>query len=156
MPRAPVRTPNAAQQNNGVHRSTPTKPNKNDRVHDRDYIDHVLALSSDHSKAIHRLGDESAFAPGGFEIAALAAGGAVAAAEAVLRGEVANAYALSRPPGHHAERGVGGGCAAICEGCIVRVWAPCWARGKKRFQCTNRVCRRRAHESTARCSSSLL
>ncbi|MGB3148756.1 MAG: class II histone deacetylase, partial [Paracoccaceae bacterium] len=42
------------------------------------------------------------FGPGGYEIAALSAGLAKAALAAVLRGELANAYALTRPPGHHA------------------------------------------------------
>jgi acetoin utilization deacetylase AcuC-like enzyme len=39
----------------------------------------------------------------GDEIAALAAGGTIVAADAVLDGAVDNAYALVRPPGHHAE-----------------------------------------------------
>ena len=43
------------------------------------------------------------------EVARLAAGGLLAAVEAVLAGEVANAFAAVRPPGHHAEpeRGMG-------------------------------------------------
>jgi len=45
---------------------------------------------------------ESPFGQGGFDIAMLAAGGAIAAARAVMNGEVRNAYALIRPPGHHA------------------------------------------------------
>ncbi|GGI09371.1 class II histone deacetylase [Egicoccus halophilus] len=51
----------------------------------------------------------SPFGHGGFEIAALAAGGAIVAAEAVMSGQVTNAYALIRPPGHHAtpETGMG-------------------------------------------------
>jgi acetoin utilization deacetylase AcuC-like enzyme len=40
--------------------------------------------------------------PGSWDAARLAAGGAVAAVEAVVRGQVANAFALGRPPGHHA------------------------------------------------------
>ena len=39
----------------------------------------------------------------GDEIAVLAAGGTIVAADAVLDGTVDNAYALVRPPGHHAE-----------------------------------------------------
>jgi len=42
------------------------------------------------------------FAAGGFEIAALSAGLSLAAVEAVAKGDLDNAYALSRPPGHHA------------------------------------------------------
>ncbi|MCP9815588.1 histone deacetylase [Synechococcus sp. GreenBA-s] len=43
------------------------------------------------------------------EVARLAAGGLLAAVEAVQAGEVANAFAAVRPPGHHAEpeRGMG-------------------------------------------------
>jgi acetoin utilization deacetylase AcuC-like enzyme len=46
---------------------------------------------------------------GSYEIAALSAGGAIAAVEAVASGKCDNAYALIRPPGHHAEadRGMG-------------------------------------------------
>lgn len=41
---------------------------------------------------------------GSFEAALYAAGGAIEAVDAVMRGDVANAYALLRPPGHHAMR----------------------------------------------------
>ena len=43
------------------------------------------------------------------DVARLAAGGALAAVDAVLEGRVANAFAALRPPGHHAkaERGMG-------------------------------------------------
>jgi acetoin utilization deacetylase AcuC-like enzyme len=46
---------------------------------------------------------------GSFEAAMYAAGGAINAADAVLCGDVRNAYALLRPPGHHAmsNRGMG-------------------------------------------------
>ena len=47
------------------------------------------------------LGRRTPFAQGGFDIAALSAGLSVAAVAAVLEGDHANAYALSRPPGHH-------------------------------------------------------
>jgi acetoin utilization deacetylase AcuC-like enzyme len=53
-------------------------------------------MSGDDSKGIHRVGDESAFMPGGFQIAALAAGGAITATDAVLQGALTNAYVLSR------------------------------------------------------------
>jgi acetoin utilization deacetylase AcuC-like enzyme len=39
---------------------------------------------------------------GSYEIALLSTGGVIQAMEAVLRGDVDNAYALVRPPGHHA------------------------------------------------------
>ncbi|MEJ2859173.1 MULTISPECIES: class II histone deacetylase [unclassified Saccharothrix] len=51
----------------------------------------------------------SPFGPGGLDIARLAAGGVVRAVEAVVDGDVDNAYALVRPPGHHALADVGMG-----------------------------------------------
>jgi acetoin utilization deacetylase AcuC-like enzyme len=71
------------------------------RFHDRDYIARIKKLSAE------RGGDASYLTPfgrGSFEIAQLAAGGTMAAVDAVLAGQVSNAYALVRPPGHHAER----------------------------------------------------
>jgi hypothetical protein len=60
------------------------------------YVEMVEAMSEDYTKNIHRVGDESAFMPGGFQVAALAAGGAITATEAVLEGSVKNAYVLCR------------------------------------------------------------
>ncbi|WP_331766411.1 class II histone deacetylase [Embleya sp. NBC_00896] len=78
------------------------------RVHDRAHLDRVKAQS-----LLPKGGDAgdglSPFGQGGYEIAALAAGGAVEAVDAVLAGRVDNAYALVRPPGHHAEPGRGMG-----------------------------------------------
>ncbi|PRX37550.1 Acetoin utilization deacetylase AcuC [Meinhardsimonia xiamenensis] len=42
--------------------------------------------------------------PGSWEPALRAVGGCIAAVDAVLAGEVANAFVAMRPPGHHAER----------------------------------------------------
>ncbi len=39
-----------------------------------------------------------------FEIAKLAAGGALTLADALMKGEIENGFALLRPPGHHAEQ----------------------------------------------------
>jgi len=48
------------------------------------------------------MGDETYVAPRSFDAALLAAGALVVGVEAVCRREVKNAFALVRPPGHHA------------------------------------------------------
>lgn len=68
------------------------------RVHTAAYLDAFKALSDDKGG---ELGRAAPFAKGGYEIAALSAGLAKAAVEAVMTGDLQNAYALSRPPGHH-------------------------------------------------------
>jgi len=47
------------------------------------------------------LGLRAPFGPDGYDLAALSAGLAIGAVESVLSGQFDNAYALSRPPGHH-------------------------------------------------------
>ena len=69
-----------------------------ERVHPARYLDEFKALSD---AGGGELGRRTPFGPGGYEVAALSAGLAKAALAAVLQGEVDNAYALSRPPGHH-------------------------------------------------------
>ncbi|MDC6641623.1 class II histone deacetylase, partial [Leclercia adecarboxylata] len=54
-------------------------------------------------------GDCAPFMPGSWSAARQSAGLAIAAVEAVALGEVSNAYALCRPPGHHAEADQGRG-----------------------------------------------
>ncbi|MEL6958523.1 MAG: class II histone deacetylase [Pseudomonadota bacterium] len=68
------------------------------RVHPASYLDAFKALSD---AGGGEMGRRTPFGPGGYEMAALSAGLSVAALEAVLRGKLNNAYALSRPPGHH-------------------------------------------------------
>lgn len=68
------------------------------RVHPGAYVDEFKRLSD---AGGGELGLRTPFGPGGYEIAALSAGLVKAALEAVLRGDLRNAYALSRPPGHH-------------------------------------------------------
>jgi acetoin utilization deacetylase AcuC-like enzyme len=69
------------------------------RFHTREHLERVKTLSAGEG------GDAGAFSPmgkGSYEIATLSAGGVISAVDAVLNGEVDNAYALVRPPGHHA------------------------------------------------------
>ena len=68
------------------------------RVHPARYLDEFKALSDSGGG---ELGRRTPFGPGGYEIAAQSAGLAKAALRTVLTGDLKNAYALSRPPGHH-------------------------------------------------------
>jgi acetoin utilization deacetylase AcuC-like enzyme len=70
------------------------------RLHTRSYLDHLKALSDGGGG---EAGEATPIGPGSYEIAVRAAGGAIASVEAVVSGAVDNAYALVRPPGHHAE-----------------------------------------------------
>jgi acetoin utilization deacetylase AcuC-like enzyme len=74
--------------------------------HTERYIDTVRRLSAAHGGPI---GDSASIGTGSYEIALLAAGGCIEAADAVLAGRLKNAYALVRPPGHHAEADQGRG-----------------------------------------------
>jgi len=68
------------------------------RVHTPGYLQRFKALSD---AGGGELGPHAPIGPGSYEIAKLSAGLAMAAVDAVLAGEVDNAYSLSRPPGHH-------------------------------------------------------
>ncbi|MGI3168652.1 class II histone deacetylase [Pseudooceanicola sp. C21-150M6] len=69
-----------------------------ERVHPASYLDAFKEMSD---AGGGELGLRTPFAKGGYEIACLSAGLAVQAVADVMAGEVQNAYALSRPPGHH-------------------------------------------------------
>jgi acetoin utilization deacetylase AcuC-like enzyme len=84
----------------------PATPEEVCRLHERDYVERIRALSAE------RGGDAgfgTMFGPGGYDIALLSAGGCIGAVDAVLAGDVGAAYALVRPPGHHATRASGMG-----------------------------------------------
>ena len=70
------------------------------RFHTREYIAQIKRLSAERGG---EAGELTPFGPGSFDIALLSAGGVMRAVEAVVTGKVENAYALVRPPGHHAE-----------------------------------------------------
>ena len=75
-------------------------------MHPEEYLERIKELSSGHGGDA---GSEAPFGNGSYEIAQLAAGGTIAAIDAVLDGTVDNAYALVRPPGHHALADLGMG-----------------------------------------------
>ena len=87
----------------------PARPATDDELcllHERDYVQRLRAESAAGG------GDAGGFTPfarWSYEIAALAAGGCMEAVDAVMAGRVRNAYALVRPPGHHAGPSGGSG-----------------------------------------------
>lgn len=90
----------------------PIKKNELTFFHSQEYVDKIEALSLGHG------GDAGFLAPlprYGYDIACLAAGGTKTAIEAVVSGVAKNAYALVRPPGHHAERDHGMGLCVFAN-----------------------------------------
>ncbi len=71
------------------------------RVHPEAYIGAILEAVPDSGLAA--IDGDTFLSPGSSEAALRAAGAAVAATDAVLAGEAANAFCAVRPPGHHAE-----------------------------------------------------
>jgi acetoin utilization deacetylase AcuC-like enzyme len=68
-------------------------------VHDATHVDRIAALAGQQAE----IDADTSVSAGSWPAALMAAGAAVAAVEAVWRGEAQNAFAWVRPPGHHAE-----------------------------------------------------
>ncbi|GAB4012095.1 class II histone deacetylase [Nocardioides ultimimeridianus] len=77
-------------------------------VHTEEHLDRIKH-GSDQPKGGDSGDGLSPFGPGGIEIGRLSAGGMIEATAAVVEGRVDNAYALIRPPGHHARPDTGMG-----------------------------------------------
>jgi acetoin utilization deacetylase AcuC-like enzyme len=75
-------------------------------IHSRDYISMVAATAG---KPRSYLDADTQTSPGSYQAALLAVGGLCNAIKMVNNGEIDNAFALVRPPGHHAERNRGMG-----------------------------------------------
>ncbi|MEL6519316.1 MAG: histone deacetylase family protein [Pseudomonadota bacterium] len=85
------------------------------RVHPQSHLDHILASepkvsleeaiqSGNSASALHSLDADTHMVKGSVAAARRAAGACVAAVDAVMAGDVNNAFAAVRPPGHHAEK----------------------------------------------------
>lgn len=72
------------------------------RCHPQSYLDRIREAIPD--QGWQMLDEDTHLSPGSLDAALRGAGGAVAAVDAVLAGEAANAFVAMRPPGHHAER----------------------------------------------------
>jgi acetoin utilization deacetylase AcuC-like enzyme len=91
-------------------------------------VEELRYFHTDHYIArIHALsdgvgGDAGELTPigtGSYHIARLSAGGGFAAADAILGGAIRNAYALVRPPGHHAESDRGRGFCVFANNVLL-------------------------------------
>ncbi len=71
-------------------------------VHEKQHIAHIQDIAR---KGGGWLDGDTVMSADSFEAALYAVGGAIRATEAVMDGEVASAFALLRPPGHHATPG---------------------------------------------------
>lgn len=74
------------------------------RCHPQTYLDRIRTTIPQAGLAM--LDADTHLSPGSLEAGLRAVGGACAAVDAVLAGEMANAFVAMRPPGHHAERQV--------------------------------------------------
>ena len=82
------------------------------RVHGKDYLRRLKEVSD---QGGGNVGEQATLGRGGYEIAKISAGLSIAAVNAVLRGDMRNAYALSRPPGHHCLRDTGMGFCLLAN-----------------------------------------
>ncbi len=89
-----------------VRKGAPASRRALERFHASSYLD---ALETGALRGMGDAGDCAPYTAGSLAAARQAAGLALEAVEAVARGELSNAYALCRPPGHHAESSRGRG-----------------------------------------------
>jgi acetoin utilization deacetylase AcuC-like enzyme len=97
----------------------PVRPATQDeltRVHSPEYLARLARMSAGGGGDA---GEGAPFTHGSYEIARLAAGGCADALRAVATGGVERAYALVRPPGHHAERDLGRGFCLLANVAIA-------------------------------------
>ena len=89
-------------------------------IHSKDYIGMVAATAS---SPYSYLDADTQTSPGSYQAALLAVGGLCNAIKMVNNGEINNAFALVRPPGHHAERNRGMGFCIFNNVAIGAIYA---------------------------------
>jgi acetoin utilization deacetylase AcuC-like enzyme len=72
-------------------------------VHTPEHLEALRAVSQ--TDRVVTIGPEARSGPGSWEAASLGVGGLLECVDRVMAGELASAYALCRPPGHHASAG---------------------------------------------------
>jgi acetoin utilization deacetylase AcuC-like enzyme len=85
-----------------VRRDAPLGTDDHARLaHTAEHVQRMRALSPE--QGFEYIDADTVMSPQALEAALRGVGGAVAAVDAVLRGEAQNAFVATRPPGHHAE-----------------------------------------------------
>ena len=77
-----------------------------ERIHARSYVDFIASTAGKRSVF---LDPDTSTSPETYDAAKLAAGGVCNAIDSVMKGDVDNAFAFVRPPGHHAEKDTAAG-----------------------------------------------
>lgn len=90
------------------------------RIHTAQHIDTVRSIAKAGGGAVDY---DTVISARSYEVARCAAGGCIAAAEAVLAGRVSAAYALVRPPGHHATSSRAMGFCLFNNVAVAARWA---------------------------------
>jgi acetoin utilization deacetylase AcuC-like enzyme len=90
-------------------------------AHTDDHVRRVIEAAASEQRV--EVGEDAWSGPGTHDALLLAAGGLLAAVEAVLDGSLDNAFAVLRPPGHHAERDAAMGFCLVNNVAIAARWA---------------------------------
>ncbi len=89
------------------------------RVHTKEYVNRILSQRGQ----VGEVDEETPLGIASVDIAQKAVGGAISATIAVMNGEINNAYALMRPPGHHAEKDMATGFCVFSNASLAGAYA---------------------------------